>query len=238
MVVLFTITSCHFLPRRLFFIVLIFAFSIYVTLSNHTMSDIKITSTDIEADKYSVSNLLEMRNRFPGREDEELARFLIARKDDLEKASEQLQKRINFEASFLPVTKDDCGEEFNAGKLYTYGVDKEGRPIIVWAVRNNIAATRDMDKLVKTMVWWVEYTARKVLPPNISKYTILMDRSSFKQENADMDLMKHVAATLQVCSLFFRSLHAWNLLSCCAIIIAASTGYVPRKGETYYHSSR
>lgn len=198
------------------------------------MSDIKITSTDIEADKYSVSNLLEMRNRFPGREDEELARFLIARKDDLEKASEQLQKRINFEASFLPVTKDDCGEEFNAGKLYTYGVDKEGRPIIVWAVRNNIAATRDMDKLVKTMVWWVEYTARKVLPPNISKYTILMDRSNFKQENADMDLMKHVAATLQVRSRMFEHL----FLAPKSLTHVIFAGYVPGTSEAYHHSPR
>jgi hypothetical protein len=162
------------------------------------MTDIKIVSTDIEADKYSVENLLAMRERFPGRDDEELARFLIARKNDLEKAAEQLQKRINFEQTFLPtVTKADCGEEFNCGKLYAHGVDKEGRPLLIWAARNNFAAERDMDKTVKTMVWWVEYTARKVLPSNISKYTILMDRSEFKQENADMDLMKHVAATLQ-----------------------------------------
>lgn len=169
------------------------------------MSDIKIASTDIEESKYSASNLLEMRKRFPGREDEELARFLIARKDDLEKACEQLQKRIDFDSTFLPVTKEDCGEEFNAGKLYSHGVDKEGRPLLIWAVRNNIAATRDMDKLVKTMVWWVEYTARKLLPPNISKYTLLLDRSGFRQENADMDLMKHVAATLQVFSIVVLS---------------------------------
>lgn len=162
------------------------------------MSDIKIVSTDIEDDKFSVENLMIMRERFPGRPDEDLARFLIARKNDVEKAAEQLEKRINFEKTYLPVNKVDCGEEFNCGKLYAHGFDKEGRPLLIWAVRNNIAASRDMEKTVKLMVWWVEYTARKLLPSNISKYTILMDRSEFKQENADMDLMKHVAATLQV----------------------------------------
>eukprot|EP00349_Pseudokeronopsis_sp_Brazil_P006057 CAMPEP_0202966760 /NCGR_PEP_ID=MMETSP1396-20130829/11317_1 /ASSEMBLY_ACC=CAM_ASM_000872 /TAXON_ID= /ORGANISM="Pseudokeronopsis sp., Strain Brazil" /LENGTH=260 /DNA_ID=CAMNT_0049690993 /DNA_START=17 /DNA_END=799 /DNA_ORIENTATION=+ len=156
-----------------------------------------ITSTDIEEDKYSYENLLVMRQRFPGRQDEELARFLIARKNDVDKASAQLEKRISFESDFLPVKKIDCGNEFNPGKLYAHGTDKEGRPLLIWSVRNNIAAERDMEKVVKLLVWWVEYTARKLLPPNISKYTLLMDRSCFKQENADLDLMKHVSATLQ-----------------------------------------
>lgn len=196
--------------RKILFIFSLFLVSIVGSINSTViMATINITSTDIEKDKFSVENLLVMRERFPGHEDEELARFLIARKNDLEKASEQLQKRINFDATFLPISKEDCGKEFTAGKLYVHGVDKEGRPILIWAVRNNIAAERDMDKLVKTMVWWVEFTARKVLPPNISKYTILMDRSGFKQENADMDLLKHVAATLQVWFLFLSTSSMW-----------------------------
>lgn len=157
----------------------------------------KITSTDINPDKYSISNLEAMRVAFPQCEDEELARYLIARNDDLDKAKAQLQKALDWRAGFFPIMKEDCGDEFQAGKLISYGEDKEGRPVMFWNARLNIGSERDLEKLAKTVVWWTEYTIRR-MPPQYSKFTILMDRVGFTRENADMDFAKHVSSIMQV----------------------------------------
>jgi len=71
-----------------------------------------------------------------------------------------------------------------------------GRPLLIWRVRFNFPATRDMDKLLKTFLYWAE-AAIRAMPPQYSKFTVLMDRSGFRQENADMEMLKAVAGTLQ-----------------------------------------
>lgn len=167
-----------------------------------------IASLDIDVSKFSLENLQNMRERFPGRPDEELARFLIGKNNDLETAADQLQKRIEWEKTYIPTTKESCGKEFPLGKLYQRGFDRDGRPVLVWAVRNNIVAERDMAQLTNVLIWWMEYTIRKVMPENRSKYTIIMDRSDFKRENADTDFMKNIASTLQV-RFFLLKLIIW-----------------------------
>lgn len=146
-----------------------------------------ITSIDIEPEKYTLENLQLMRDAFPGSPDEELARYLIARKNDLEEAKAQLIRRKTWAVQNLPITKAMCGQEFLPGKFYLHGVDKAGRPLLIWRVRFNFPATRDMDKLCKTFCYWTE-AAIRALPPQYSKYTVLMDRSGFRQENADMEM--------------------------------------------------
>lgn len=156
-----------------------------------------ILSSDIDSTKYSMENLLAMREKFPDRPNEELARFLIARRNDLQKACEQFQKRQTWETC-LPILKADCGDEFLPGKIYQRGVDKDGRPIIVWALRKNLASNRDIEKLSKTVIWWIEYTIRMKMPPQFSKFTVIMDRSGYKRDNSDLELLKKTAATMQV----------------------------------------
>jgi hypothetical protein len=156
----------------------------------------EITSIDIDPEKYSLENLQLMRDAFPGAPDEELARYLIGRKNDFEEAKAQLIRRKTWAVENLPVTKAMCGQEFLPGKFYLHGVDKEGRPLLIWRVRFNFPANRDINKLLKTFCYWTEAAIRAMLP-QYSKYTVLMDRSGFKQENADMEMIKAVSGALQ-----------------------------------------
>jgi len=80
-----------------------------------------ITSLDIDPEKYSLENLQLMREAFPGAADEELARYLIARKNNLKDAKAQLQRRKAWALANLPVTKAICGDEFLPGKFYLHG---------------------------------------------------------------------------------------------------------------------
>lgn len=160
-------------------------------------STLAIKSQDIDVNKFSELNIIKMRETFPGVCDDVLARYLIGRGDDLAKACEQLQRAIAWKAAHYPILKSQCLKEVNSGKLFIRGTDKEGRPLLVYRSRNSFPADRDLEECAKMLVWFAEHVQKR-MPPNMTKYTLLIDRVGHKGENTDMDLMKHVSATFQV----------------------------------------
>jgi hypothetical protein len=161
------------------------------------MSAPEIMSQDIDANKFSFENLVALREEFPESSDEELARYLLARNNNLDKAKAMLHSAVRWRLTHLPVFKADCGREFTSGKLICNGVDKEGRPLLIWTSKLNVASDRDLEQVGKTLIWWTEYASRQ-LPPHLSKYTIILDRTGATRENADFDLMKYITQVLQV----------------------------------------
>eukprot|EP01031_Cornospumella_fuschlensis_P043466 gene43466-53142_t len=181
----------------------------------------QIVSRDIDRYKFTFGNLEIMRSMFPDQSDETLARYLIARNNDVEKASTLLRGMVAWRSLYFPILKSSMPTEFPIGKIYVHGTDKEGRPLMVWQSRLNIAKDRDINEAGRLMLWWTEYVIRQ-LPPHMSKYTVLIDRSNFKRENSDLELVKHVTTRMQDCyperlqrciifpsDLFFTAL--WNV---------------------------
>ena len=155
-----------------------------------------ITSVDIEPEKHSLENLQRMRDAFPGVLDEELARYLIARSNNYEKAHAFLTKVIRWKSQHWPVLQRTCGKEFNIGKLYVRGVDKEGRPLIIWHSRLNDPSVRDLEEVGRLSMWWAEYAIRKAMPDNKSKFVFLVNRVG--QTQGDMEMVKYTAQRFQV----------------------------------------
>jgi hypothetical protein len=166
-------------------------------MSEFTIAPPAITSVDIEPEKYSLENLQRMRDRFPGVPDETLARYLIARSDDFEKAQAFLQKVMRWKSQHWPVLQRTCGKEFSIGKLYVRGVDKEGRPLIIWHSRLNNPNERDLEEVGRLCMWWAEYAVRKAMPENRSKFVFLVNRCD--QQQGDMEMIKYSAQRFQVC---------------------------------------
>ena len=160
-------------------------------------STLVIKSKDIDVAKFSENNIVKMRASFPGLNDDILARYLIARNDDLTKACEQLQRAIEWKAAHYPILKASCLKEINSGKLYIRGHDKEGRPLLIYRSRNSFPKERDLEECARMLVWFAEHIQHK-MPDTMTKYTLLIDRIDHKSENTDMDLMKHVSAQFQV----------------------------------------
>lgn len=158
---------------------------------------INIKSKDINLKKFSAENVIKMRESFPGVEDDTLARFLIARNNDLTKAIEQYSKLIEWRAKSYPILKSSCAKEIDSGRIVVRGVDKEGRPLLIFRTRFSNAKVRHLEDSVKMCVWWAE-TIIKELPDDKSKFTVLVDRSNHKNENADIDLVKRAAAEFQI----------------------------------------
>lgn len=163
---------------------------------------IVIASTDIDPSKYSAANLLKLREAFPELPDEALARYLIARNNNLQQATEQLTKAEKIRLDMFPVLKSACLKEMKIGKLYTHGFDKEGRPLLIWTSRLHSAKDRVLEETGRLAIWWTEYIIRNRLPADKSKYTVLIDRTNFTNENSDIELIRHLAGAFQVGVLF------------------------------------
>ena len=160
-----------------------------------------IKSKDIDIHKFSESNIIAMREKYPGYDDDTLARYLIARNNDLVKACEQLDRAIAWRIPNYPVLKETCMKEISSGKLYIRGVCKEGRPLLIFKSCKSFPNERDLEESARMLVWFAEHLQR-TMPPHMSKYTLLIDRVGHKSENTDMDLVKHCSAQFQVSALY------------------------------------
>lgn len=165
------------------------------------MAKTSIKSEDILAlaSRFSVEGILEMKEKFgPSHKDEDLARFLIARGGDVEKASKLYADHLTWKASRLywPPSKATCMNELQKGKILSHGVDKEGHPLLIYNSRFHFAKERDTEEMTRMVVWWCE-VGIKNLPENKTKLTLLVDRTDFSNENADIEFIKHVGKVFQ-----------------------------------------
>lgn len=156
-----------------------------------------IKSRDIDIHKFSESHVITMRDKFPGLNDDVLARYLIARNNDVVKACEQLERALTWKALHCPVMKSSCLKEISSGKLYVRGFDKDGRPLLIYRSVKSFPADRDLEECGRMLVWFAEHVQRR-MPPHFSKYTLLIDRVGHKSENTDQELMKHMSNSFQV----------------------------------------
>jgi len=157
---------------------------------------LEIKSQEINTTKFTFDNLAYFRGLFPNLSDETLARFLIARNNDREKAYEQLVATEKWRTTHFPILKEDCINELRRNVVYSHGYDKEGHPIFVMATRNNNKNERDLEELGKAALWWFEKTLSK-LPEDKSKITILFDRADAGQDSVDMEFSKKMVKVLQ-----------------------------------------
>ncbi|RYH28511.1 hypothetical protein EON65_11905 [archaeon] len=159
------------------------------------MSGFNITSRDIDVSKFTSENFAGLKSRFPDSDDETIARYLIARNNDLQKATDLLTKATAWRSRRMPVLKEEFAEEFAQGKAYVRGTDKEGRPLLIVHSAKHDPGNRDIEKCAKMSMWLMEH-AIKQLPPDKSKYTILLDRTG-SAAMGDIEFSRHFSKLFQ-----------------------------------------
>lgn len=93
-------------------------------------SDFK--STDIKNLRLRFTNEAfdAMKKEFPDQDDEDIARFLIARNGDVAKAIPFMQKSLIWRNENLPLKTSSFYREYVKGKIYIHGQDLKGHPLI------------------------------------------------------------------------------------------------------------
>jgi hypothetical protein len=159
-------------------------------------NSISIKSQDIDQSKFSEENHRSLKTQFPHLDDDTIARYLIARNDDLDLASELLNKSQKWRSVHFPILKQDCMGELSKAKMYTHGVDKEGRPLLIIHGIRHDPRDRDIETLAKAALWTMEQVIKR-LPEDKSKYTILIDRTDCGLANQDIEFTRHFSKLFQ-----------------------------------------
>ena len=79
--------------------------------------------------------------------------------------------------------------ELNKGIIYSHGVDKEGRPILIISAAKHNPKNRSIEELAKAILWMIEIHIKRI-PENLSKYTILLDRTNAGTKNQDVAFLR------------------------------------------------
>jgi len=160
-----------------------------------TLAELNIKSNDINQSLITIENHNALKALFPNLEDDTIARYLIARNNDLAKSTELLTKARNWREKHIPVLKRDAESELNVGKLYIHGTDREGRPLIYFRSCLYDPNTRDIDKMARSVVWWMEMAIKR-LPDDKTKFTVIIDRDGASMNN-DLEFFKKFASLFQ-----------------------------------------
>lgn len=164
--------------------------------SSAKAEDFNIFSTDINVTNYGA--LKQLKSLFPNEPDEVLARFIIARNYDVEKAAAQLEKHISWRSKAFPISKSANMKEISTGKAYIHGTDKDGHPLIVMNVKLFNARERDLNEQIQMSLWWLQVvTSPPFMPPNKSKFSLLVNRVDSGANNIDLESDKAVLSLFQ-----------------------------------------
>lgn len=145
-----------------------------MTTERTNISELEIKSIDIDRSLITIENHNALKALFSDCDDDTIARYLIARNNDLAKSTELLTKAKAWKTKHMPVLKRDFLPELQ-GKIYVHGTDREGRPLLIFRPSLHDAATRDLETMAKSVMWWAEYAVSKI-PDNKSKFTVIIDR--------------------------------------------------------------
>lgn len=164
-----------------------------------------LRSTDINTKplRFAPAALVKLRETLTPQEiaseqldDDTLARFLLARNGNVDKAKALLEENRAWRKAKLPIYKSSCLTEYNKGKVFVHGVDKEGHPLVIYRAKLQIPAERNVDEMVNMAVWWAEKIVSQ-LPADKSKVTILIDRVDAGMANSDMEFVRALASVFQ-----------------------------------------
>jgi hypothetical protein len=162
-----------------------------------------VNNTDLDVSSLSPEAYRLMREQFPNEvaDDETIIRFLLARSGDVQKASTMLSTHINWREKNYPILKSQVINELRKGKLHLYGYDKDGHPLTVYSARFHSCKDRSIEEMMYLAIYLMNFAA-KHLPPNRSKFTVLVDRTQIRSDSQDMEVVKRIGSVMQVVIIF------------------------------------
>jgi hypothetical protein len=149
---------------------------------------LQLKCTDINPSKFSSENLASLKEQFPNKENDTLARYLVANNNAVDKAAQQLQRADALSEEYTNVSMKQCINEITKGTAYLHGEDRDGRPLLIVNARMHDPVNRDVKQCVLMTLWWTEQAIAR-LQDQHSKFTVLVDRANCEND-VDKEFMK------------------------------------------------
>lgn len=153
--------------------------------------NVHLKCSDIDRSRFSQPNFEALKEHYPSKDNDTLARYLVANNNDVDKAIAQLKRADELSKEFAQIGMSRCVTEIAKGSAYVHGHDKEGRPLIIVHARLHDPVNRDVKESVLMTLWWTEQAISK-LNDEHSRFTILLDRDNCENA-ADTEYMKLLA---------------------------------------------
>lgn len=90
------------------------------------------------------------------------------------------------------VTEKDVKKQIDMGKIFWYGFDNEGRPIMIVRAGNHFPKGQTEEELYRFLVYILELGYAIVSPYPSDKVVIIYDRANFNLKNFDINLFTKV----------------------------------------------
>jgi hypothetical protein len=117
----------------------------------------QIRSTDIDLSVIPWGELKKMRDSFPGHEDDDLIRFLVAKDGDYSLAYEMYRKHLDWLGRNPKPTKDSILNSLSRRWTYAHGFDREGHPLLIARIARHSKDNRDLEEAIREQLWWFDH---------------------------------------------------------------------------------
>ncbi|KAL6193462.1 hypothetical protein ACLB2K_034546 [Fragaria x ananassa] len=160
-----------------------------------------LESNEIEKSKVGIMRALVEREDPSSKEVDDfmIRRFLRARDQDIEKASNLFLKYLSWRKAFMPngsISESEIPRELTHNKLFMQGVDKKGRPIVV------VYGGRHKHTKLEEFKRFVVYTLEKIcarMPAGQEKFLSIADLEGWGYVNSDVRGYLAALTILQDC---------------------------------------
>lgn len=117
----------------------------------------RITSTDIDIRRIPLTEFYKMKDSFPGHDDEDLARFLLAKEGVYSLAYDLYRKHLDWLEHNPKPTKASIINSLSRRWIYAHGSDREGHPILVARISRHSREFRDINEVAREQLWWLDH---------------------------------------------------------------------------------
>mmetsp|Transcript_23180 Transcript_23180/g.38136 ORF Transcript_23180/g.38136 Transcript_23180/m.38136 type:complete len:262 (-) Transcript_23180:482-1267(-) len=116
-----------------------------------------------------------------------LLRYLRAREWKIPKSEKMIRDTLEWREQYKPwaITWDEVNKGSETGKMYRYGYDKEGHPVLILQPRLENLAKGDATRPIKMKL--LVYTLERIvdsMPPGVEKLVLLIDFKGYSSSNA------------------------------------------------------
>lgn len=83
----------------------------------------------------------------------------------------------------------------NDGFIFTRNYDLDGHPLLIFKTKKHIKGSKDMNEVLKVLVYWVERIQRE---KHLNKITVFFDMDGTGLSNMDLEFIKMIIETFKM----------------------------------------
>lgn len=169
--------------------------------TNETHDSLAVESNEIEQSKVGIMRALVEADDPSAKEEDDLMirRFLRARDQDIEKASDLFLKYLGWRRTFVPngsISPSEIPNELAHNKMFMQGVDKSGRPIVVcYGGRHR---QNNLDEFKRFVVYTLDKICSR-MPRGHEKFVCIGDLEGWGYSSSDIRGYLAALSILQDC---------------------------------------